>query len=170
MVCNVQKGVGISTSYSSLLNSFEHDFTVQSISNDLLRELRNLRVNIVENIFNKNKSHINTHNLVSFHNSISEHVGVEKIDDEHAHPVTITQEHLNDFKNVYTVDRIVKHVGECLNNNPKKFSYVKFEEWLCKNCPSHLKSYDFCTQVCMIIILLLITRCLMKMDLLILME
>jgi len=142
-VCNVMKEVAVNLAYSSLTTNLKEFIEKQSLPSLTLRHLQTLRELIVEEVFIASGNFmVNTHNLVSFRNGISGHVGLPEIVDVNAFVKAPEEAKVVHFYEKYTPERIADTFCKAVNDKDRKIPYNTLIDWLQQNSPKE-DAYEF---------------------------
>eukprot|EP00455_Lapot_gusevi_P047774 TRINITY_DN6510_c0_g1_i6.p1 TRINITY_DN6510_c0_g1~~TRINITY_DN6510_c0_g1_i6.p1 ORF type:complete len:458 (-),score=107.65 TRINITY_DN6510_c0_g1_i6:65-1438(-) len=147
-VCNVMKEVGIATVYALMTNNAKENERRISLEQMVLRTLRVLRENIVEEMFMATGDEKNTHPLVSYQNQIAEQIGLSVIPDPNPWHSRRSPT-IEDFNSRYTVERITSTIMKAINEKPRKIPFQLALSWFEHHVPASVPDpYSFLSLVC----------------------
>eukprot|EP01084_Bolivina_argentea_P252955 424777_1 len=145
-VCNVMKEVGINSGYGMMTNNLNTYIKSQTLENQILKCLRDLRVLLVEELFHTFKFYNNTHIIAGFHNHIAKQIGIKEYIDPNISPPNNGNnnwKHNLDkrfFKTMYTKQNIVKHIIKEINE--KRIGFQKIVKYFEDNIPDNIDCKD----------------------------
>eukprot|EP00455_Lapot_gusevi_P047771 TRINITY_DN6510_c0_g1_i3.p1 TRINITY_DN6510_c0_g1~~TRINITY_DN6510_c0_g1_i3.p1 ORF type:complete len:457 (-),score=105.33 TRINITY_DN6510_c0_g1_i3:65-1435(-) len=147
-VCHVMKEVGIATVYALMTNNAKENERRTSLEQMVLRTLRVLRENIVEEMFMATGDEKNTHPLVSYQNQIAEQIGLSVIPDPNPWHSRRSPT-IEDFNSRYTVERITSTIMKAINEKPRKIPFQLALSWFEHHVPASVPDpYSFLSLVC----------------------
>eukprot|EP00455_Lapot_gusevi_P047765 TRINITY_DN6510_c0_g1_i1.p1 TRINITY_DN6510_c0_g1~~TRINITY_DN6510_c0_g1_i1.p1 ORF type:complete len:454 (-),score=87.94 TRINITY_DN6510_c0_g1_i1:138-1499(-) len=147
-VCHVMKEVGVATVYALMTNNAKENERRISLEQMVLRTLRVLRENIVEEMYMATGGSKNTHPLVSYQNQIAEQIGLTLIPDPDPSRSRVAPT-IEDFNSRYTVSRITSTIMNAINEKPRKIPFQLALSWFEHHVPASVPDpYSFLSLVC----------------------
>jgi len=140
-VCNIMKEVGIHTAYSLATDTVRDRFECATLDQQVLRALRDLREMLVEEEYKKKAiGRNNAHPLTEYRNYLSADIGLPRTPDPNQvsgwslyKPLVPSMK--DDYWARYSAARIVAHVCEGVNVQPRKIKYTDVVDWCLASSP-----------------------------------
>jgi len=145
-VCAIQKEVGLRMVYASMTDSILQHVNSESIETKILLMLRNLRETLTEqtaqNIIKARGMIMNTHYIIPIRNKMAPSIGLTVIKDQDQYVIDDIN-HIDEFMQFYTVEKIVTCLRIALNDAPRKLDYLDVLSFLEKHKPLEVDEYEF---------------------------
>jgi len=143
-VCNVMKEVGVDMAYSAVKNEVKLQQEIESLRQNVLRELEILKEIAFEEMFKKSNPCVNTHNLIDFRNKAADLLGFTKTPDPDYRNGR-AQFKISTFLEFYKPKRLLETIRAAIYQKTKKITPDELVDWLKSNSPLE-DSYEFLTQ------------------------
>eukprot|EP01084_Bolivina_argentea_P131905 232764_1 len=150
-VCNVMKEVAIANAYGLMTDKLTDFIHSQTIQQQIIKVLRDLRILLVEKLYHYFKMENNTHYIAGFHNVLAKHIGVNTYNDPDIW--TPSSQYCKDwkkglkeryFKLFYNKNTIIDHIQ--MQINEQKIKYQRVVSFFQDNCPKDKNSMEFLQQ------------------------